>query len=746
MEPAEERFAHRLPDYLASLEGASEDGRRILFLDLLRDVFGVDLAHFQIEERVYGGEVDALLGALVFELKRDLGRAQAEAEAQLSRYITDLHKTYPGRSFTAVATDGVRIMAFSPEYDAQGHVTALAPRGEIDLSQKSLDTTQAYLWLDSLLASFRERRPATTQSVVAGLGPASAAFRTALADLHSLSHQLHDNPAFQLRVGQWKRYLALVYGEETGDTDLFVKHTYLALVARLLASLRLGMGTLPSPKDLADIILGDYFHDRAALANFVEEDFFTWPLLEPVGLEGLALAQRLLSTLQTYDFSQVREDVLKELYQGLLHPADRHDLGEYYTPDWLAELMLRDELRLADDPRRSLLDPSCGSGTFLFIAVRLIREVLEKQGVAPTEILYHIVDNVIGMDVHPLAVTIARTNYLLALGDLLQTQRAVITIPVYLADAIKLPDTTGALGKDGPYAIQAEPNVFLQMPQAMNSEGLDYLLPFMKDKYGRDTIASAATPETEGRGWSAFHSFLVARGNRRKPFALNQDDADVVMETQRVLIDLMRQGKDTLWFFTLRNSLRPAYLERQKFDLIVGNPPWLSLESIHDAERQNWAMKTLEQYDLSGIVTSDKASLADIFFARAADLYLKDGGQIAFVMPRLVMVAQQHARFTGMSFKEGGLLQLELRKLIDLESVSPLFNVPACVLVAEKGPETAYPVEGQVLSGDLLVKSLSLEEARPLLDVRPTTYQRLEGRLAEIGSAVRPRLVEGRER
>ncbi|MEK7778398.1 MAG: hypothetical protein AAB303_07220, partial [Chloroflexota bacterium] len=144
----EERFASRLPAYLASLEGISEDGKRILFLDLLRDVFGVDLANFEIEQHVYGGRVDAILGALVFEFKRDLAPDLADAEAQLSRYITDLRMQHPGRSYTGVATDGVRVLAFRPEYDAQGHVTALTPIGEIDLAQKSLDTTQAFFWLD----------------------------------------------------------------------------------------------------------------------------------------------------------------------------------------------------------------------------------------------------------------------------------------------------------------------------------------------------------------------------------------------------------------------------------------------------------------------------------------------------------------------------------------------------------------------------------------------------------------------
>ena len=302
-----------------------------------------------------------------------------------------------------------------------------------------------------------ERRPATTQSIVAGLGPASAAFRTAIGDLHRLYLQLQDDPALQLRVEQWRRYLALVYGEETGDEELFLKHTYLATVARLLASLSLGTGMdkMPTRNDLDGIIRGDYFRDRMGLANFVEKDFFTWFLAEPARQEGLdpavdsglSLAWRLLNTLQSYDFSQVREDVLKELYQGLVDPVDRHDLGEYYTPDWLAELMLRDELRLHQDPLRSMLDPACGSGTFLFIAVRLIRQALEAEGMSPADILEHILDNVMGMDVHPLAVTIARTNYLLALGDLLQAPRGELTVPVYLADAIRLPERTPCPGR-----------------------------------------------------------------------------------------------------------------------------------------------------------------------------------------------------------------------------------------------------------------------------------------------------------
>ena len=56
--------------------------------------------------------------------------------------------------------------------------------------------------------------------------------------------------------------------------------------------------------------------------------------------------------------------MLKMLYHGLMPREIRHNLGEYYTPDWLAEHVLN-ELGYAGQIDKRLLDPACGSGTFL---------------------------------------------------------------------------------------------------------------------------------------------------------------------------------------------------------------------------------------------------------------------------------------------------------------------------------------------------------------------------------------------
>jgi type I restriction-modification system DNA methylase subunit len=78
-------------------------------------------------------------------------------------------------------------------------------------------------------------------------------------------------------------------------------------------------------------------------------------------------------------------DVLKALYESLIDPVQRHDLGEYYTPDWLAAKVVR---RVVDQPlTQFVLDPACGSGTFLFQAIRRLLAAARDAGWEPTRAL-----------------------------------------------------------------------------------------------------------------------------------------------------------------------------------------------------------------------------------------------------------------------------------------------------------------------------------------------------------------------
>jgi methylase of polypeptide subunit release factors len=151
-------------------------------------------------------------------------------------------------------------------------------------------------------------------------------------------------------------------------------------------------------------------------------------------------AATLSHPLSEYGPSLEPADVLKDLYLQLFPRKIRHALGEYYTPDWLAEKLLASTLGPdLGDPCKRVLDPACGSGTFLVLVIRHIRRRVAAGQIAPRQALNLILQNVIGYDVHPLAVRAARTNYLLALGDLLQLSAQPVDVPVYQTDSVLAP-------------------------------------------------------------------------------------------------------------------------------------------------------------------------------------------------------------------------------------------------------------------------------------------------------------------
>jgi hypothetical protein len=171
-----------------------------------------------------------------------------------------------------------------------------------------------------------------------------------------------------------------------------------------------------------------------------------------------------------------------------------------------------------------------------------------------------------------------------------------------------------------------------------------------------------------------------------------------------------------VWGFILKNYYKPIFLKKRKFDAIVGNPPWLSYRYVRSIEYQKFLKDLI--IDTYGLLPSDKVELmthmelATLFLLRCADLYLKEDGVISYVMPRSIMVSDQHHRLrTGsLSFK------LAINRLVDLEGVAPLFNVPSCVVFCKPGTNTVYPIEGRVLSGRLPKKNMEYHKAMDLME------------------------------
>ncbi len=245
----------------------------------------------------------------------------------------------------------------------------------------------------------------------------------------------------------------------------FALDTYFGLLMKLLAYQVVGfytfkdmiglpltdwetMDSVDLKAKMEDLEEGGIFRSEPLLIrNFLEGDLLSW-YLNDWNITVEQTIRAIIALLNQYDPETVilapdkTRDILKKLYQFLVPEEIRHDLGEYYTPDWLAERCLNQigyGIKDRDLLKKRLLDPGCGSGTFVILAIKRARENARLYGIEPSETLALITRNIFGFDLNPIAVIAARTNYLLAIADLLKYRRGEVTIPIYLCDSINPP-------------------------------------------------------------------------------------------------------------------------------------------------------------------------------------------------------------------------------------------------------------------------------------------------------------------
>ena len=663
------------------------------------------------KDRILRGEVDNLFGNVIIEFESNIPGKLSEAKEQLCRYVAILwsQELPDARTpYLCIATDGARFVTYSPRlaYAITEDVMPDDVRLEVveEADWTKLKPYEVFYWFDRYFLRNKEMLSPTSEEIVRDFGVKSHAFQTTTSALLTLWQEIKGQSAFAVIYDSWEKYLRIVYGSEVAGDELFVRHTYLATLAKLMSWMRISeTRSLPDNALIVQMLEGRLFKAQG-IENFIEEDFFSWlarPKAEKVGVD---VVRWLFSLLQNYNLRELSEDVLKSLYQELVDPETRHDLGEFYTPDWLAHRIVH---KLLDaNPRGACFDPACGSGTFLYLAIREKIDRLNRS----LSTLDHILDSVYGADVHPLAVIVAKTNYILALGDLLKERKGAITIPIYLTDTIKLPERWSKTETtDYLITINDRP---IHLPESLLSN-LDQAIELAKE-FAQQNRGKPIFPEE-------FRNFLTVQGFR------DVDHIEKLFALTSVLKDFIDTDRDTIWAFVLKNIYKPLFF-KHRFDFVIGNPPWISFRFMEPIYQVFLKQQITQKYKLltgrGELITH--LEVATLFLVRAADLYLKSGGTIGFVLPRSLFTADQHDGLRKRSFKfsEDEGQTLFFREVWDCENVEPLFNVPACVLIADKGEtaKTEYSIVGQVLSGKLERKNASFEEAEETLIIEDTEF------------------------
>lgn len=519
----------------------------------------------------------------------------------------------------------------------------------------------------------------------------------------------------------------------------FAIHTYYATVITLLAAEIVTFYTsdiMPSylgkleaasgprlGEELRDLHETGGIFGQALVQNFLEGDFFGWYLEE--WNDSIAAAVRaIIVSLRQYDASTFQvepdqtRDLLKKLYQYLLPKKLRHDLGEYYTPDWLAELVLN-EVGYDGDLTKRILDPACGSGTFLALEIRRAREWAREKPWNDRETLDGILSSIVGFDLNPLAVITARTNYLIALGNLLRHRGGPIEIPVYLCDAVLTPSEARQVNLLSGRGYPLETAVgTLRVPTGLATQS---------------QIANLARLLEESvRGRYRTEEFLE---RARRDLGLSSGDygqAEATLtELYGKLCQLAAENRNGIWARIIKNFFAPVFaVADRKFDYLAGNLPWINWESLPDAYRRAtaglWADYGMAprarsaQFELGSM----KRDLSALFLYVAADRYLAVGGHLGFLVTQTLLkspgAGDGFRRFELPARPGEPRMGLRVTRVHDLVAVKPFegaTNRTAAVFV-EKGRATRYPVPYVTWSR---LPGQDLDEESPLEVVRSRT-------------------------
>ena len=615
--------------------------------------------------------IDIEAGSTVIEVKRDLRRERAkrEAEQQLAGYV-EFRMNQTGLRYAGVLTDGTEWCCYDLVNGKLRQVSTAS------FEDNAADLNRLIVWLEGVLATAQDIAP-TTVNIGERLATGGTAYSLDHTTLATLYEKNRDNPTVQVKRMLWSKLLTSALGTQFEDTDeLFVNHTLLVNTSEVIAHAVLGLAVQNMAP--ATLLSGEKF-DEAGIHGVVESDFFDW-VLEVDG--GETFIRTLAKRLVRFSWADVEQDVLKVLYENFIGTETRQRMGEYYTPDWLADAVVSE--RITNPLNSKVLDPACGSGTFLFHAIRNYIGAAQAAKFTISELLNGVTRHVIGMDLHPVAVTLARVTYILAIGrDLLtDPSRGDLQIPVYLGDSMQWREQNLDLWSAGNLIIQTDDrrDLFeseLSFPDAvLEDAGLfDQLVNELADRAAK---RKANSPAPSLRS-------LFSR------LAISQEHQGMIESNFRTLCRLHDEGRNHIWGYYVRNLARPLWLSKpgNQVDFLIGNPPWLAFS--HMTVEMQAAFRSMSQRrDLwAGAELAPHQDLSALFVVRVCELYLRKGGKFAFVLPNTAIDREHYAGFrTGVYGGRSGVLSVSFSPSWDLRRIRPHFFPRAASVVF--GARTDY--------------------------------------------------------
>lgn len=447
------------------------------------------------------------------------------------------------------------------------------------------------------------------------------------------------------------------FGNEPGGSLIRLLEslqTFYSILIKLIARDMVG-GALGSPlsalEEFQDILSGQFFI-RSGIENYCYEDWYTW--IVKYWDQDLSADCRLLAacleqadqTASAEDYlKRFRSDSLRRIYETVFPREIRHALGEYYTPDWLAGQAVEHALETSGGIRPALriLDPTCGSGTFLTYALRRMRSCVG--GYLPGQ--------VVGFDINALAVLTAKTNYLAAWLDYLPGCRSLV-LPVYHCDVLNWPAI-----QEETLVIDTNFDLICQLPLSLCQKAVHSGTCFRAE-----TFLDMVEDHKACRN-------LRDRLSAHDPF------------NRRIIANILLN--------------RMAGFFEGQADMTVGNPPWVNWEYLPPAYRAK-SLHLWQDYGLCSAkgprLSFAKEDISTLITCLVIDRFLAPSGCLSFVLRQaLFQSAQNGAGFRRFHLDRGNL-DFRILRVDDLSPMRPFPGVGArsALVLIRRDEHHTFPV------------------------------------------------------
>ena len=398
-------------EYLGKLlerhqNGDTENDIRIAFRDfLLHTGIAKDASEITTETRPAldsRNKTDLQIRNTYVEFKRSIIKAGAidpEAIEQLDGYLMENARARGGIR-NGILTDGANYLKRSVG-DHRRNISALEVKKAAKEFSRPQQGNRLYEYLQPIIDTQETGLAPSPGRLTQYFGADSEVFKTATA-LLTEAHEAHrHHPTVAVKRKLWRDLLQVAIGQNSVDDSpdkdyLYVRHTYLTALVGLIVQARFGIDVARYADSApARLLSGEILSQHTKLKNITESALFTWPpeLGETRYLSVIA------GEVARFDWKHHADGLAAALYESVISEAERKRMGEYYTPRWLAQA-ITEEL-ITDPVNTRVLDPACGSGTFIEAAVK--RLIAHSAGMRPGRRLALLQENIAGIDLHPVA-------------------------------------------------------------------------------------------------------------------------------------------------------------------------------------------------------------------------------------------------------------------------------------------------------------------------------------------------------